>query len=912
MPDKPNFLNEKAEYNGKKVDLNNPFRAPKGSPKKFYVYVRNEKGNVIRLGFGDPNMEIKRDDPERIKNFRARHNCSDPGPKYKARYWSCKFWEKGKKVSDLTKQGKVESTECDCGCDCCNEQLDEYRGNPYTTERGGKSGPRMSRQRKNRAAVLDHLILNGIQVLNQPSDVTQKGSSDTFVVAKKDLKRAIEVVDDYFSKPYVRIHMGKNQLRRDNYTIVSEMSESDLKYKGKEMKDHLDKAKAKLIDKYGSLDNVDYKKAMKVVGATLAARLASRGMIKRSDGEKKKGELGISEDKRIPKTRDNQDPDTHSDLYTDEDPRGTIHGLGFKDVETSRASVKKIESSDRTHAHKIQAAIAMEQRAKVMGKTAEAKVYRDYIEKMKKKTKEMQGESLWDNIRKKRERIKRGSGERMRKKGEKGAPTQDQIDRAKSEDKKYYTKSGKIKKSPEDKASGLPKKYVSGLSDKEAKQKAKEIKRRMSLPKDHPDAYKPVDDVEDPSISTTKKKQSKYTLKYKKMFGENTELHEASDSIKGWIHPRKKKVIKTERSVPYHVQFIVGKPKEFGLTEKQIEEYLVKKYNNKGLPNPEEDARDAMEQLQFGQRDIEHGIERMAMKKGWVRFVSGSYGEICSLDKLNDRQLGVVLNIMEDEGIIGDASGFYTKEMTLEYYMARDEQRHPEIVNVKYYGSLENSEIKNLIKGKPRGAKRTEIGRTMAMFRGESVEVPHKKRNWTKLPIKKLGKNNDLTQDVFDMIDKSYGPIGGYPDFKKPSDLPSDSTDWIGVDTDKEPDFDAVRFSKPGPGGQKMTGSATDGSEAAKKMMVNKTAKMLDTKGNYAEMSGAIAHIMITRKGVPYVADEESARRLLPGKDIEWVGKHPEGKYPGYEGWYYRILGGKKRIKIILGRPNGAVVQNPT
>ena len=808
MPDKPNFLNEKAEYDGKKVDLNNPFRAPKGSPKKFYVYVRNEKGNVIKLGFGDPNMEIKRDDPERIKNFRARHNCSDPGPKYKARYWSCKFWEKGKKVSDLTKQGKVESTECDCGCD--------------------------------------------------------------------------------------------------------DMSESDLKYKGKEMKDHLDKAKAKLIDKYGSLDNVDYKKAMKVVGATLAARLASRGMIKRSDGEKKKGELGISEDKRIPKTRDNQDPDTHSDLYTDEDPRGTIHGLGFKDVETSRASVKKIESSDRTHAHKIQAAIAMEQRAKVMGKTAEAKVYRDYIEKMKKKTKEMQGESLWDNIRKKRERIKRGSGERMRKKGEKGAPTQDQIDRAKSEDKKYYTKSGKIKKSPEDKASGLPKKYVSGLSDKEAKQKAKEIKRRMSLPKDHPDAYKPVDDVEDPSISTTKKKQSKYTLKYKKMFGEETELHEASDSIKGWIHPRKKKVIKTERSVPYHVQFIVGKPKEFGLTEKQIEEYLVKKYNNKGLPNPEEDARDAMEQLQFGQRDIEHGIERMAMKKGWVRFISGSYGEICSLDKLNDRQLGVILNIMEDEGIIGDASGFYTKEMTLEYYMARDEERHPEIVNVKYYGTLENSEIKNLIKGKPRGAKQTEIGRTMAMFRGESIEVPHKKRNWTKLPIKQLGKNNDLTQDVFDMIDKSYGPIGGYPDFKKPSDLPSDSTDWIGVDTDKEPDFDAVRFSKPGPGGQKMTGSATDGSEAAKKMMVNKTAKMLDTKGNYAEMSGAIAHIMITRKGVPYVADEESARRLLPGKDIEWVGKHPEGKYPGYEGWYYRILGGKKRIKIILGRPNGAVVQNPT
>ena len=72
----------------------------------------------------------------------------------------------------------------------------------------------------------------------------------------------------------------------------------------------------------------------------------------------------------------------HSDLYTDEDPVGTIHGLGFKDVETARASVKKIENSDRTHAHKIQAAVAMEQRAKEMGKSAEANIYRTYIYKM--------------------------------------------------------------------------------------------------------------------------------------------------------------------------------------------------------------------------------------------------------------------------------------------------------------------------------------------------------------------------------------------------------------------------------------------------------------------------------------------------------------------------------------------------
>ena len=76
---------------GKK--LNKPFRTP-GGPKKFSVYVKNDKGNIVKVNFGDPNMEIKRDDPNRRKNFRARHNCDNPGPKTKARYWSCRMWSK--------------------------------------------------------------------------------------------------------------------------------------------------------------------------------------------------------------------------------------------------------------------------------------------------------------------------------------------------------------------------------------------------------------------------------------------------------------------------------------------------------------------------------------------------------------------------------------------------------------------------------------------------------------------------------------------------------------------------------------------------------------------------------------------------------------------------------------------------
>jgi len=80
-----------AEKNGRKVTLNKPFRTPDG-PKKFSVYVKNGSGNVVKVNFGDPNMEIKKDIPARRKSFRARMRCDTPGPKYKARYWSCKAW----------------------------------------------------------------------------------------------------------------------------------------------------------------------------------------------------------------------------------------------------------------------------------------------------------------------------------------------------------------------------------------------------------------------------------------------------------------------------------------------------------------------------------------------------------------------------------------------------------------------------------------------------------------------------------------------------------------------------------------------------------------------------------------------------------------------------------------------------
>lgn len=80
-----------AEYRGRKVPLGKPMR---GDVKKFKVYVKDPKtGNVKKVNFGDPNMRIKKSNPARRKSFRARHNCDNPGPRTKARFWSCRAWE---------------------------------------------------------------------------------------------------------------------------------------------------------------------------------------------------------------------------------------------------------------------------------------------------------------------------------------------------------------------------------------------------------------------------------------------------------------------------------------------------------------------------------------------------------------------------------------------------------------------------------------------------------------------------------------------------------------------------------------------------------------------------------------------------------------------------------------------------
>ena len=80
---------DEAEYQGRKVKLGKPMA---GDVKKFKVYVKNPKGNIVKVNFGQKGVKIKKSNPSRRRSFRARHNCDNPGPRHKARYWSCRKW----------------------------------------------------------------------------------------------------------------------------------------------------------------------------------------------------------------------------------------------------------------------------------------------------------------------------------------------------------------------------------------------------------------------------------------------------------------------------------------------------------------------------------------------------------------------------------------------------------------------------------------------------------------------------------------------------------------------------------------------------------------------------------------------------------------------------------------------------
>ena len=187
-----------AEYQGRKVTLNKPFRTP-GANKKFGVYTKNGSGTVVIVRFGDPNMEIKRDDPARRKSFRSRHKCDTPGPKWKARYWSCRQWRGTKKVE----------AEAPCGCGC-EEDVEAKREDDPCTEGYEQYGMKMKNGRKvpNCIPIKKKAEATGCAECNQPEECDVSGmclgdasNIDTAdMVAAEPTPKSDETHDEYMSR----------------------------------------------------------------------------------------------------------------------------------------------------------------------------------------------------------------------------------------------------------------------------------------------------------------------------------------------------------------------------------------------------------------------------------------------------------------------------------------------------------------------------------------------------------------------------------------------------------------------------------------------------------------------------------------------------------------------------------------
>ena len=157
--------------------------------------------------------------------------------------------------------------------------------------------------------------------------------------------------------------------------------------KKSDVKDFASTKHKKLPEKKVAKEAADFSQRDKILKR---AKPLHKHLFKNLHKGDRTGDVNEESNPRIPRKKGQPaNSKKHSDLYTDENPKGTIHGLGFKDVATAKASVSKIRKSSRSHAHKIQAAVAMEQRAREMGKTSEAAVYRKFINTMKKKTKKM-------------------------------------------------------------------------------------------------------------------------------------------------------------------------------------------------------------------------------------------------------------------------------------------------------------------------------------------------------------------------------------------------------------------------------------------------------------------------------------------------------------------------------------------
>ena len=152
----------------------------------------------------------------------------------------------------------------------------------------------------------------------------------------------------------------------------------------------------------------------------------------------------------------------------------------------------------------------------------------------------------------------------------------------------------------------------------------------------------------------------------------------------------------------------------------------------------------------------------------------------------------------------------------------------------------------------------------------------------------------EFAEEIFDLINTAYSPIGGNPNYKSPDDVMGDERDanYMVIDLDDDPEFDAVKITKSKEAGNKSVGMGHDNSSPAKSAAVNITALMLKEPGHYVEVSGKLKDIL-KAKGVPIVTDEETIQKVMAGKNIQM----------NDDGTYTRYIGGEKHTKTLMGNP---------
>ena len=169
------------------------------------------------------------------------------------------------------------------------------------------------------------------------------------------------------------------------------------------------------------------------------------------------------------------------------------------------------------------------------------------------------------------------------------------------------------------------------------------------------------------------------------------------------------------------------------------------------------------------------------------------------------------------------------------------------------------------------------------------IDIP--KNKWVTIPADEL---KDYSEEIYKLIDNAYAPIGGHPNYKSADNVVGKEADaeYEIIDLDDDPEIDAVSAAKPKAAGKKFTATGHDGSSAAKSKVVNHKADQLKSGGYYVEVSGKIKDIF-KAKGVEAINDEELVRKVLKGKEIEWLGN----------GEYKREIGGKVFTKALMGKP---------